>query len=110
MPLGKPLSKPEDVHFLMLLCRYIAIYSFTLGKLCTDYEKLIKYILISDTVNKTLFKGEFLDYYKQYGIQEHIDRRLVVLVIPKGVKSIMQNVCFPSLYTLEATQMAGVAE
>ena len=47
---------------------------------------------------------------KQYGVQGHTDGRHVVLIIPKGMKSIVQNVCFPSLYTLEATQIAGVAK
>ena len=61
-------------------------------------------------MNKTWLKGELLDYYKQYGIQEHTDGRHVVLIIPKGMKSIVQNVCFPSLCTLEATQMAGGAK
>ena len=87
------------------------IYSFALGKLCTDYEKYIKSYFIPDaTVNKTWFKGELPYFYKQYGIQENTDGRHGLLIIPKGMKSIVQNVCFPSLYTLEATQMAGIAK
>ena len=57
------------------------------------------YFISDTTVNKTRFKGELLDYYKKYGIQEHTDGRHVVLIIPKGMKSIVQNVLFSiSLY------------
>ena len=74
------------------------------------YEEHIKYFISDATVNKTWFKGELLDNYKQYGVHEYTDGRHVDLIIPKGMKSIVQNVCFPSLYTLEATPMAGVAK
>ena len=42
-----------------------------------------------------------------YETQEHIDGRHVVFIIPKAIT---QNVCFPYLCTLEAVQMAGVAQ
>ena len=60
-------------------------------------------------MNKTWFKGELLDYYKQYGTQEHTDGRHV-LIIPKRDEINLRNVCFPSLCTLESTQMVGVAK
>ena len=50
---------------------------------------LSTYFISNATVNETWFKGELLDYYKQYGIQEHTDGRHVVLIIPKGMKSIV---------------------
>ena len=59
-----------------------------------SYEKCIKYFISDVTVNKTRFKGELLDYYKQYGIQEHTDIRHVVLILifPKGIKSIILKI------------------
>ena len=45
----------------------------------------------------------------EYGKQEHTDVRHF-LIIPEGMKSIVQIGSFPSLCTLEATQMAGVAK
>ena len=35
---------------------------FYIGKLCTVYEKHMKYFISDATVNKTWFKGELLDY------------------------------------------------
>ena len=86
------------------------IYSFKLGELCTAYEQCIKYFISDATVNKTRFKCELLDYYKQYGIQEQTDGRHVVLIFPKGMKTIVQNACFSSHCTLEASQLASVAK
>ena len=59
---------------------------------------LSTYFVSDAKVNKTWFKGELLYNYKQYGIQEHTDERYVVLIIPKGMKSIVQNACFSSVY------------
>ena len=86
------------------------IYSFKLGELCTAYEQRIKYFISDATVNKTRFKCELLDYYKQYGIQEQTDGRHVVLIFPKGMKTIVQNACFSSHCTSEASQLASVAK
>ena len=86
------------------------IYSFKLGELCTAYEQRIKYFISDATVNKTRFKCELLDYYKQYRIQEQTDGRHVVLIFPKGMKTIVQNACFSSHCTSEASQLASVAK
>ena len=86
------------------------IYFFKLGELCTAYEQRIKYFISDATMNKTRFKCELLDYYKQYGIQEQTDGRHVVLIFPKGMKTIVQNACFTSHCTLEASQLASVAK
>ena len=86
------------------------IYSFKLGELCTAYEQRIKYFISDATVNKTRFKCELLDYYKQYGIQEQTDGRHVILIFPKGMKTIVQNACFSSHCTSEASQLASVAK
>lgn len=50
-------------------------------------------------------KVQLLDYYKQYGIQEHTDGRHVVLIFPKGMKTIVQNACFPPHCKSGATQL-----
>ena len=76
---------------------------FKLGELCTAYEKRIKHLHSDATANKTHFKGELLDYFKQ--IQEQSDGRKVVLIFPKGMKTRM-----PSHYTSEAAQLASVAK
>ena len=86
------------------------VYSFKLGELCTAYEQRIQYFISDATVNKTRFKCELLDYYKQYGIQEQTDGRHVVLIFPKGMKTIVQNACFSSHCTSEASQLASVAK
>ncbi len=43
-------------------------------------------------------------------MQEHSDGRHVVLIFPDGMKTIMQNACFPSHSKSEATQLASVAK
>ena len=48
-------------------------------------------------------KGELLDYFKQYGIREQSDGRNVVLIFPTGMKTIVQNGCFPSHSTSDAS-------
>ena len=86
------------------------IHSFKLSELCTAYEKRIKYFNNDATVNKTRFKGELLEYFKHCGIQEQSDGRHVVLIFPKGMKTIVKNSCFSSDCTLETAQMASIAK
>ncbi len=81
-----------------------------MGELCRVYEQRIKYFIPDATVNKTQFKGELLDHYKQHGMQEHSDGRHAVLIFPDGMKTIMQNACFPSHSKSEATRLASVAK
>ena len=73
---------------------------------CKDYEEHIKHLNSDVTINKTQFKGELLDYFKQYGIQEQSDGKN----FPKGMQTIVQNTCFPSNSTSEAIQLASVAK
>ena len=68
------------MHIDDALSQGTCIYSFKLGELCIAYEKSFKYLNSDATVNKTYFKGELLDYFKQYGIQEQSDGRHVVLI------------------------------
>ena len=101
MPLGKPLSNRGRAFSDVVVQIYEAALSQGIY-ICTLLHLANHAQIMKNTLSHTLVKGE-LDYYKQYGIQEHTDGRHVVLIIPKGMKSIVQNVCFPSLYTLEAT-------
>jgi len=59
------------------------IFSFKLGELCS-YGQRVKYFIPDATVNKTRFKGELLDHYKHYRMQEHTNGRHVVLIFLKG--------------------------
>ncbi len=79
-----------------------------MGELCRVYEQ--RTFILDATVNKTRFKGELLDHYKQHGMQEHSDGRHVVLIFPDWMKTIMQNACFSSHSKSETTQLASVAK
>ncbi len=48
---------------------------------------------ITTSINRTRLKGELLDYFHKYGIQEQSDGKNVVLLFPKGMQEILQSSC-----------------
>ncbi len=81
---------------------------FKLADLHASYEERIEQLNITTTINRRRLKGELLDYFQKYGIQEQSDGKNVVLLFPKGMQEILRSSCCLSECKSEAAQFASV--
>ncbi len=85
------------------------VFVFKLADLHAAYEKRLEQLNITTSINRTRLKGELLDYFQKYGIQEQSDGKNVVLLFPKGMQELLQSSCILSECKSEASQIASVA-
>ena len=84
---------------------------FKLADLHAAYEKRIEQLInVRTSINRTRLKGELLDYFQKYGIQEQSDGKNVILIFPKGMQELLQSSCILSECKSEAVQFANVAK
>ena len=65
---------------------------FVLTKLHTAYRNYLITLNIIYYINRTSLKGELIDYFLEYGIQEQSDLKKVISVFSsEGIHSLLRN-------------------
>lgn len=82
-------------------------YVFKLAELHAAYENRLKKLSVDFSTNRTRVKGELIDYFQKYGIQEQSDGKNVLLIFPEGMHSLLRSV---SQIDSETLQLAAVAK